>query len=577
MRRLWLIPLLPLLAATIGLGATDAAAFTDLLAGRRLVAKDSPNPKADKIVFKYVNDPALFTLQNPLCPASSSIRLYDSNSVHAVIPLNCNNWKVAGSGYKYRETPSGAGSLRKISYRLGRLLVTLKGAPYSADPVSGPVTFVETRVTIGPADYCGRFASPPSTFKKNTATSVVAKGPTGVCISLCGNGILEGSEACDDGNLVSGDGCDANCTPTGCGNGIQTSGEACDDGNLVNGDGCRSNCTVEACGDGIVDPSEGCDDGNVASGDCCSATCTVEPNGSPCPSDGNVCTDDICNSGVCTHPNNSAPCNDLNGCTLNDTCSGGVCAGELRLPWINEIDYDDFATLLDDRDEFIEIAGPAGLDLSGYRIVVVEGAGPGCLTGGSSAGSAYINAPIPAGTVLANDTGTGIGFLTVCFTSTSTNVGAACDVVLPGSATDSNLKNGHLTNADLFSCPDGVLLMTPSSTFVDGVSWEGIVANAGAFGPFFHPPFISPTYQIERDEGWLLRVSIEKTSSTLSRAVSATEWRDPSELGALICSGQIGLFCPTNTATPGAQNPLQSMACGSPCAAFLDTPAGLLD
>jgi cysteine-rich repeat protein len=31
-----------------------------------------------------------------------------------------------------------------------------------------------------------------------------------------------GSEVCDDGNLVSGDGCDLNCTVTACGNGIST-------------------------------------------------------------------------------------------------------------------------------------------------------------------------------------------------------------------------------------------------------------------------------------------------------------------------------------------------------------------
>jgi cysteine-rich repeat protein len=36
---------------------------------------------------------------------------------------------------------------------------------------------------------------------------------------------------------------------------------------------CRSNCTVPRCGDGILDGGEVCDDGNVASGDGCSAEC----------------------------------------------------------------------------------------------------------------------------------------------------------------------------------------------------------------------------------------------------------------------------------------------------------------
>lgn len=37
-------------------------------------------------------------------------------------------------------------------------------------------------------------------------------GPTTTPPSECGNGILEGIEECDDGNLVDGDGCDSDCT-----------------------------------------------------------------------------------------------------------------------------------------------------------------------------------------------------------------------------------------------------------------------------------------------------------------------------------------------------------------------------
>src|SRR5262249_2026566 len=58
----------------------------------------------------------------------------------------------------------------------------------------------------------------------------------------CGNGVPDGGEQCDDGNIVDGDGCDSNCTLTACGNGIVTTGEACDDGNLADGDGCSSTC-----------------------------------------------------------------------------------------------------------------------------------------------------------------------------------------------------------------------------------------------------------------------------------------------------------------------------------------------
>jgi cysteine-rich repeat protein len=63
----------------------------------------------------------------------------------------------------------------------------------------------------------------------------------------CGNGMREASEACDDGNLVDGDGCEATCVPTGCGDGIRDPGEECDDGNLIDADGCEPDCSRTVC------------------------------------------------------------------------------------------------------------------------------------------------------------------------------------------------------------------------------------------------------------------------------------------------------------------------------------------
>jgi len=130
---------------------------------------------------------------------------------------------------------------------------------------------------------------------------------------ICGNGVVEAPEQCDDGNQTPGDGCSATCrregggggggggggtppppppppppTPPICGNGVLESGEECDDGNVIDGDGCSAACTAEipllviqppapVCGNGVVEADEACDDGNVVSGDGCSAVCAVEP------------------------------------------------------------------------------------------------------------------------------------------------------------------------------------------------------------------------------------------------------------------------------------------------------------
>ena len=125
--------------------------------------------------------------------------------------------------------------------------------------------------------------------------------PEPVPEAVCGNGIMEDGEQCDDGNTDDGDGCSALCVieeepePI-CGNGIVEDGEECDDGNTTDGDGCSSLCLTEevaleditplstpVCGNGVVEDGEECDDGNIIDGDGCSAICTIETASSPPP------------------------------------------------------------------------------------------------------------------------------------------------------------------------------------------------------------------------------------------------------------------------------------------------------
>lgn len=125
------------------------------------------------------------------------------------------------------------------------------------------------------------------------ATLATACGSNNGASHFCGDGIVNGSEQCDDGNTVSGDGCSSTCTTeTGkCGDGIlDVATETCDDGNTVSGDGCSSTCQIETkCGNGIVESGEACDDGNTASSDGCSSTCQVE-TGYTCTGTPSMCT-----------------------------------------------------------------------------------------------------------------------------------------------------------------------------------------------------------------------------------------------------------------------------------------------
>ncbi len=108
-----------------------------------------------------------------------------------------------------------------------------------------------------------------------------------VVLPVCGNGVIEVGEDCDDpdyGGLTCGDygfdsgglqcvGCSivtdacfnnddngggngGNIQPPVCGNGIKEAGEACDDGNQVNGDSCDQFCDLEVEPEPLPEPEE---------------------------------------------------------------------------------------------------------------------------------------------------------------------------------------------------------------------------------------------------------------------------------------------------------------------------------
>ncbi len=66
------------------------------------------------------------------------------------------------------------------------------------------------------------------------------------CSAICGDGVVQPGEQCDDGVNDGGYGeCGAGCVLGAyCGDGIVQPGEDCDDGNLIDGDACPSSCRV---------------------------------------------------------------------------------------------------------------------------------------------------------------------------------------------------------------------------------------------------------------------------------------------------------------------------------------------
>ncbi|MGB0592546.1 MAG: DUF4215 domain-containing protein [Myxococcota bacterium] len=138
---------------------------------------------------------------------------------------------------------------------------------------------------------------------------------------ICGDGIVAGDEACDDGDDDDTNGCTTLCTLPVCGDGFHqpTMGEECDDGDPDDHDDCLSNCRLARCGDGVVSESEACDDANQNDHDACTAQCALA-----------ICGDGILWQGVeaCDDANSDESDGCTSACALTSCGDGVVQSGE---------------------------------------------------------------------------------------------------------------------------------------------------------------------------------------------------------------------------------------------------------
>jgi len=112
-----------------------------------------------------------------------------------------------------------------------------------------------------------------------------------------------------------------------CGNGIKETGEQCDDGNTRNGDGCSSTCIIEP---------QNCDD-------YCSGT-TFYHDGVYRPSDGVCVYQRETNSKSCGYnacvPNAGSPC----GCTGTVSCNGQCVGDTAKSTYYRDVDNDGYGS-----------------------------------------------------------------------------------------------------------------------------------------------------------------------------------------------------------------------------------------
>jgi cysteine-rich repeat protein len=129
----------------------------------------------------------------------------------ALATLDRNFWSATTSGYAYDDPTGSRGGITHVTMEAELLSIQGAGANWGWSP-AGSQDEVWVHMRIADTSFCSKFPSAVAT--SNTAGHFEASGadkPIECPEQVCGDSVPQLPETCDDGNLATGDGCEASC------------------------------------------------------------------------------------------------------------------------------------------------------------------------------------------------------------------------------------------------------------------------------------------------------------------------------------------------------------------------------
>lgn len=219
-------PALFALAVLVALAGTVWVARTAFslvpLAGKKIVLKTGKGPQTQKFLFKTSKQGAITGAAHDPRAEGAALLVRGTGAAagrSGLITLASDLWKPIGKGsrikgYKYADRQATHGGVRKVVLKDRILSIAAKGENWPWNP-SDAQESVWVHFRVGDEWYCAEFGGDNSKIRKNGAGLFVAKksaAPAACPDRVCGNGVREADEGCDDGDLDDTNGCQSDCT-----------------------------------------------------------------------------------------------------------------------------------------------------------------------------------------------------------------------------------------------------------------------------------------------------------------------------------------------------------------------------